>query len=467
MASDDVIITIRMLMVGKEIGGIIGKGGTNVSNFREQSGAKITISSEQNCPERIVTISGGQNQIFKAVELITDKMFKDVNSGLTNDATSQVPVTIRLVVPASQCGSIIGKGGAKIKEIRDTTGCAIQVQSDMLPNSSERSVTLSGVPSTIVHCINMLCDVMIQFPAKTATVPYHPIPMLQSAPFVMGGQYSMSEPPLFRRPSNKRYGANTFESAVDYEEATVSGSNTVSVSNFPAKMVNTTTQELTVDNEVMGTIIGKGGSRINEIRKLSGANIRIARKEDDNKAADTGSSSGSGDVNMDVNDDNNTAAASSSTSSPGGFVERKITIVGTPESICFAQYLINLSVQMYAPQDDSMLDAPVAHSPARARSSGILGHPPSLLSGGIFTQSGLGAQNFQAALLSARNSFAASSGKSGGHHHRGGGFYNRPTHKRTSQSPPETQDFSTEMDLAVDNSTKDRKKVKREKFQPY
>jgi len=90
-----------------------------------------------------------------------------------------------------------------------------------------------------------------------------------------------------------------------------------------------------------------------------------------------------------------------------------------------------------------------------------------LTGGGIFTQSGLGAQNFQAALLSARNSFAASSGKSGGHHHRGGGFYNRPTHKRTSQSPPETQDFSTEMDLAVDNSTKDRKKVKREKFQPY
>ena len=58
------------------------------------------------------------------------------------------------------------------------------------------------------------------------------------------------QPPLFRRPSNKRYGANTFESAVDYEEPTVSGPNTVSVSNFPAKMVNTTTQELTVDNEV-------------------------------------------------------------------------------------------------------------------------------------------------------------------------------------------------------------------------
>lgn len=353
MASDDVIITIRMLMVGKEIGGIIGKGGANVSNYREQSGAKITISSEQNCPERIVTISGGQTQIYKAVELITDKMFKDVNSGLTTDATSQVPVTIRLVVPASQCGSIIGKGGAKIKEIRDTTGCAIQVQSDMLPNSSERSVTLSGVPSTIVHCINMLCDVMIQFPAKTATVPYHPMPVLQGSPFVMGGQYSMSEPPMFRRPTsnNKRFGGgvSTFDGG-EYEESSNNHHTAATpVSNFPAKMINTVTQELTVDNEVMGVIIGKGGSRINEIRHLSGANIKIARKEEDkntvsataentttNATATAGSASG--DVNMDVNDN----ADQQPTPASGGFVERKITITGSPEAICFAQYLINL-----------------------------------------------------------------------------------------------------------------------------
>jgi poly(rC)-binding protein 2/3/4 len=31
------------------------------------------------------------------------------------------PVTLRLVVPASQCGSLIGKGGIKIKEIREVS----------------------------------------------------------------------------------------------------------------------------------------------------------------------------------------------------------------------------------------------------------------------------------------------------------------------------------------------------------
>ena len=31
----------------------------------------------------------------------------------------RAPVTLRLVIPASQCGSLIGKAGAKIREIRE------------------------------------------------------------------------------------------------------------------------------------------------------------------------------------------------------------------------------------------------------------------------------------------------------------------------------------------------------------
>uniref|UniRef100_H2YPF6 K Homology domain-containing protein n=1 Tax=Ciona savignyi TaxID=51511 RepID=H2YPF6_CIOSA len=117
--SQDVIITVRLLKIGKEIGGIIGKAGSNIAKFRAESKARITISNEQSGPERIVTITGSQEQIHKAFDLITEKMHTDINSGLATSATNTVPVTIRLIVPASQCGSIIGKGGAKIKEIRD------------------------------------------------------------------------------------------------------------------------------------------------------------------------------------------------------------------------------------------------------------------------------------------------------------------------------------------------------------
>lgn len=53
---------------------------------------------------------------------------QDISTSMTNStATSKPPVTIRLVVPASQCGSLIGKGGCKIKEIREVS-CVTPVE---------------------------------------------------------------------------------------------------------------------------------------------------------------------------------------------------------------------------------------------------------------------------------------------------------------------------------------------------
>lgn len=53
-----------------------------------------------------------------------------INSMSNSPATSKPPVTLRLVVPASQCGSLIGKGGSKIKEMREVQNSAL------IPNST-------------------------------------------------------------------------------------------------------------------------------------------------------------------------------------------------------------------------------------------------------------------------------------------------------------------------------------------
>lgn len=55
-----------------------------------------------------------------------------------------------------------GKGGSKIKEIRESTGCSIQVASEMLPNSTERAVTLTGTADQITQCIFHICCVMLE-----------------------------------------------------------------------------------------------------------------------------------------------------------------------------------------------------------------------------------------------------------------------------------------------------------------
>lgn len=86
--------------------------------------------------------------------------FQDINSG--GSGVPRPPITLRLIVPASQCGSLIGKGGSKIKEIREVTGASIQVASEMLPNSTERAVTISGTGEAITQCIYHICNVMLE-----------------------------------------------------------------------------------------------------------------------------------------------------------------------------------------------------------------------------------------------------------------------------------------------------------------
>ena len=53
-----------MLMSGKEVGPIIGKGGEIINSIREEAGAKIHISDGA-CPERVITVTGATDAIFK------------------------------------------------------------------------------------------------------------------------------------------------------------------------------------------------------------------------------------------------------------------------------------------------------------------------------------------------------------------------------------------------------------------
>ncbi|KAL1251017.1 hypothetical protein QQF64_018813, partial [Cirrhinus molitorella] len=158
----NVTLTLRLLMHGKEVGSIIGKKGETVKRIREESSARINIS-EGSCPERIITITGATECVFRAFTMITIKLEEDLAALVANGTvTSKPPVTLRLVIPASQCGSLIGKGGSKIKEIREKTGAQVQVAGDLLPNSTERGVTISGSQDAIIQCVKLICTVILE-----------------------------------------------------------------------------------------------------------------------------------------------------------------------------------------------------------------------------------------------------------------------------------------------------------------
>uniref|UniRef100_A0A8C8FYZ2 K Homology domain-containing protein n=1 Tax=Oncorhynchus tshawytscha TaxID=74940 RepID=A0A8C8FYZ2_ONCTS len=308
--------------------------GETVKKMREESGARINIS-EGNCPERIVTITGPTDAIFKAFAMIAYKFEEDIINSMSNSpATSKPPVTLRLVVPASQCGSLIGKGGSKIKEMRESTGAQVQVAGDMLPNSTERAVTISGTPEAIIQCVKQICVVMLESPPKGATIPYRPKPastpvifsggqvraellvataanislLFQHQPlpaYTIQGQYAIPHPDLTK----------LHQLAMQQTPFTPLGQTTPA---FPGTFLKLKSMKASprllfqvsqlrtaaISSQLIGCIIGRQGTKINEIRQMSGAQIKIANAME-------------------------------------GSSERQITITGTPANISLAQYLIN------------------------------------------------------------------------------------------------------------------------------
>nr|XP_035113959.1 poly(rC)-binding protein 2-like [Callithrix jacchus] len=300
----NVTLTIRLLMHGKEVGSIIGKKGESVKKMREESGARINIS-EGNCPERIITLAGPTNAIFKAFAMIIDKLEEDIRSSMTNStAASRPPVTLSLVVPASQCGSLIGKGGCKIKEIRESTGAQVQVAGDMLPNSTERAITIAGIPQSIIECVKQIFVVMLESPPKGVTIPYRPKPSSSPVIFAGGqaytiqGQYAIPQPDLTK----------LHQLAIQQSHFPMTHGNTGFSAGLDAS-AQTTSHELTIPNDLIGCIIGRQGAKINEIRQMSGAQIKIANPVE-------------------------------------GSTDRQVTITGSAASISLAQYLINVRLSL-------------------------------------------------------------------------------------------------------------------------
>jgi len=237
------------------------------------------------------------------------------NSNNGNTSAYSPLVTLRLIIPASQCGSLIGRGGAKIKEIRELTGAAIQVAPDVLPNSTERVVTISGNVESLRSCAYQICMVMVESPAKGFTIPYRPKPALNpmllaaatagqaAAAYNLPGQFALQTHPDVSRlfVANNPLAAAFNPAAANLRAAAATGQAAAALSTVGSQSISS--HEMVIPNGLIGCVIGKGGSKINEIRQLSGATIKISNSDEGSK-------------------------------------HRTVTINGAPEAINLAQYLI-------------------------------------------------------------------------------------------------------------------------------
>ncbi|KAH7059478.1 hypothetical protein BKA57DRAFT_386450 [Linnemannia elongata] len=274
-------LTLRALVSTKEAGVIIGKAGKNVADLRDQTGVKAGVSKVvQGVHDRVLTVSGSVEGVAKAFSLIAQTL-------LENPITSSPPTTpvnplrpvaqtssVRLLISHNLMGTIIGRQGLKIKHIQDTSSARMVASKDMLPQSTERVVEIQGTIDAIRIAIYEIGKCLVDdWERGVGTVLYNP-----SAPRAAGSgpAYTSAAPTTGARTNTT---SNSNSNSGSYTSRTGNGSDFTRPrpEAFSQNNANLRTQEISIPADMVGCIIGKGGSKISEIRRLSGSRISIAK----------------------------------------------------------------------------------------------------------------------------------------------------------------------------------------------
>ncbi|VFQ59696.1 unnamed protein product [Cuscuta campestris] len=303
----------RLLVPAQRVGGIIGRKGEFIKKLCEETKARIKIlDGPPGTNERTVLVSAKEEPglpISPAVDglLRVHKRVAEIDSeSASNPPGNAKTVCTRLLVAATQAGSLIGKQGSTIKSIQDCSQCIIRVLGDehlpifALPDDSV--VEVQGEAEGVHRAVEMIATHLRKFlvdrgvigvfemqmkipnvrpnqnmpPPGPAWGPPHPgfpgvgpgfgpghhyIPPRQYDNYYQQGDM----PPLDKQPRQP-------VSAYD-RDASIG---THATSTQPQQsMVTKVTQNMQIPLSYADAVIGASGSNISYIRRTSGATIAI------------------------------------------------------------------------------------------------------------------------------------------------------------------------------------------------
>ena len=139
----DGMCTYNMFVPAGDCGKIIGHQGTKIHELQDQSRCRIKVSrDDEGDGTRRVELSGSDDAIAEAKELINQILESDDRGGARQSydgvsggggggggggSGSSKEV---IQIDSSFVGRIIGKGGSRVHELQDDTGCRINVSCD-------------------------------------------------------------------------------------------------------------------------------------------------------------------------------------------------------------------------------------------------------------------------------------------------------------------------------------------------
>jgi len=161
-------VDVRFLVQSKNAGAIIGKGGANINRLRTEFSSSVTVPD---CPgpERILAIVADVETMGDILLDILPKL-----DDYSHHRNMEFDCELRMLLHQSHAGCLIGKGGSRIKELREKTGAQIKIFGNCCPNSTERIVQISGYPKVVVDCVKEVFHLISESPVKGPNKQYDP-----------------------------------------------------------------------------------------------------------------------------------------------------------------------------------------------------------------------------------------------------------------------------------------------------
>lgn len=273
----DMQLTLRALVSTKEAGVIIGKAGKNVADLRDTTGVKAGVSKVvPGVHDRVLTITGSLSSVVDAYTQIAQTFLENP---LNVDSHASTHATLRLLVSHNLMGTIIGRQGAKIKMIQDHSGARMVASKEMLPQSTERIVEVQGEIPSLQKALWEVGRCLVEdWERGVGTVLYNPAVRLTPTSTVVAPTLANGVVPAQGPPGNYLRSHRTPRT----------GNPSLDFNGSPSDLPRADpsdgdykTQNISIPADMVGCIIGKGGSKITEIRRSSGSKIAIAKDHDE------------------------------------------------------------------------------------------------------------------------------------------------------------------------------------------
>ncbi|KAF8774994.1 hypothetical protein HU200_005042 [Digitaria exilis] len=287
-------LEFRVLCPGNKIGLVIGRGGSTIKSIRQESGARIDVDDAKNDREEsIITITSTEatddvkSAAVEAVLLLQEKIDYDEDR-----------MSLRLLVPNKVIGCLIGRCGSIINDMRKKTRADISISKGDKPrraSSSDELVEVSGeadkLRDALVQIVLRLREDVLKesvgsqnsdrdgkLTVSSTDSLYgsgHPLPAL------LPHTHSQPVAPLhYDRRGETERGLEVFPrtSSYGYSSLQVADDDGYGVlSSYTSKPYEGRLPrvEMTIPESGLSKVMGKHGSNLDNIRKISGARIEI------------------------------------------------------------------------------------------------------------------------------------------------------------------------------------------------